>query len=89
MPLCGFLISSGFMGGWPSVFYIMGISGIVWFVFWTIFVFDTPAVHPRIEAKELSYIQHSIGSQGSKVRVESLFMEVQMRLQIAAVSISQ
>lgn len=67
MPLCAFLINSGFMGGWPSVFYVMGAGGIVWFVFWTIFVFNSPAVHPRIEARELSYIQHSIGFQTSKV----------------------
>ena len=66
MPLCGVLISSGIMGGWPSVFYIMGISGIVWFGIWTLFVFDTPALHPRIEAKELAYIQNSIGLQKSE-----------------------
>lgn len=53
--------------GWPSVFYVFGISGIVWFFFWCIFVFDSPNRHPRIEPKELSYIQHSIGSQSTRV----------------------
>lgn len=67
MPLSGYLISSNILGGWDSVFYVFGIAGIVWFVFWCIFVFDSPATHPRIEAKELSYIQHSIGPQATRV----------------------
>jgi ACS family sodium-dependent inorganic phosphate cotransporter-like MFS transporter 5 len=68
MPLSGYLISTDILGGWPSVFYVFGVMGIVWFVFWSIYVFDSPANHPRIEPRELSYIQHSIGSQGNKVR---------------------
>ena len=41
--------------------------GIVWFIAWSVFVYDTPAKHPRIEAKELSYIQHCIGGEASMV----------------------
>jgi len=67
LPLCGYLISSNFMGGWPSVFYVMGIAGILWFLAWSFLVYDSPKDHPRIEPKELSYIQHSIGLQVSKV----------------------
>ena len=33
---------------WESIFYVFGALGIVWFVFWVLFVFDTPETHPRI-----------------------------------------
>jgi len=89
MPLCGFLISSGFMEGWPSVFYVMGIGGIFWFVLWTIFVFNSPAVHPRIEARELSYIQHSIGAQTSKHKVPTPWRKMLTSMPVLAVLVAQ
>ena len=33
---------------WESIFYVFGGAGCCWFVLWVIFVFDTPASHPRI-----------------------------------------
>lgn len=33
---------------WQSVFYITGGMGCLWFVFWAVLVFDSPAAHPRI-----------------------------------------
>lgn len=33
---------------WESVFYFFGAGGVIWFLFWLIFVFDSPAKHPRI-----------------------------------------
>lgn len=35
------------------------------FVLWSLFVFDTPAGHPRISVDELNFIEKSIGSQSS------------------------
>ncbi|XP_013788638.2 putative inorganic phosphate cotransporter [Limulus polyphemus] len=57
MPISALLCDSEFLGGWPSVFYVFGISGCVWFVLWTVFVYNTPRDHPRISEEELSYIQ--------------------------------
>ena len=29
--------------GWEAAFYVSGGCGLVWFIFWSIFVYDTPA----------------------------------------------
>ncbi|XP_037936504.1 putative inorganic phosphate cotransporter [Teleopsis dalmanni] len=60
MPLAGWLCSLDFLGGWPSAFYIFGIMGIIWFIFWMLLVYDTPSVHPRISYREREYIERSI-----------------------------
>ncbi len=43
--------------GWPSVFYIFGAVGIVWFVFWRILVVDTPALDKRMGESERALFQ--------------------------------
>ena len=42
------------IGGWPSVFYIFGAVGIVWFIAWTALVAETPQYHllPEDESEE-------------------------------------
>ena len=32
----------------------------MWFVFWSLFAFSTPADHPRISAEEKKYIESTI-----------------------------
>ncbi|KAK3748449.1 hypothetical protein QZH41_019368, partial [Actinostola sp. cb2023] len=72
MPASGALCDSNFLGGWPSVFYIFGTLGILWFIVWTALVYDKPAEHPRISAEEKEYILKSIGhSQDSHKKVHS------------------
>lgn len=66
MPLAGVLCASDLWGGWPSVFYIFGAVGVVWFVIWMVFTYDRPANHPRISIKERQYIQSSIGVEQDK-----------------------
>ncbi|KAK9887994.1 hypothetical protein WA026_000283 [Henosepilachna vigintioctopunctata] len=63
LPLSGWLCSLDFMGGWPLCFYIFGILGLIWFLFWSYFIYDTPLTHPRIDKKEQEYILASIGPQ--------------------------
>ena len=68
LPISGLLCEYGFAGGWPSVFYVFGVCGIVWFVVWMVFVYDTPAQHPRISPAERALIERSIGHDSSEVR---------------------
>ncbi|XP_014667998.1 PREDICTED: vesicular glutamate transporter 3-like [Priapulus caudatus] len=45
--------------GWESIFFFFGIIGLIWFIFWIIFAYDTPACHPRISEREKNYIERS------------------------------
>ncbi|XP_023217902.1 sialin-like [Centruroides sculpturatus] len=60
MSLTGFLCEYGFAGGWPSAFYVYGICGCLWFMFWATLVHNSPEDHPRISKKELMYIQQNL-----------------------------
>ncbi len=51
--------------GWPSVFYVFGVVGIVWFVFWRLLVSDTPALDKRMGESERALFQQE-GEQGGK-----------------------
>lgn len=57
----GSLAYSSFLGGWPSIFYIHGGAALLWFLPWSLCVFDTPIQHPRITTEERMYIHNSLG----------------------------
>lgn len=57
LPVSGLLISVGFLGGWPSVFYVFGVLGIIWGIPWFLLTHDRPEKHPRISQVELNFIQ--------------------------------
>ncbi|XP_055953850.1 sialin-like isoform X1 [Argiope bruennichi] len=59
MPISGWLCSTALLGGWPSVFYIFGTIGCIWFVFWCFLIHETPAQHPTISHEELLYINQN------------------------------
>lgn len=44
------------LGGWPSVFYCFGALGIVWFPFFALRAYESPAVHPKITMEEVLLI---------------------------------
>ncbi|KAK7151967.1 hypothetical protein R3I94_008337 [Phoxinus phoxinus] len=58
MPLAGILVQ---YVGWPSVFYIYGVFGIIWYIFWLLLAYNSPAIHPTISEEERAYIEASIG----------------------------
>uniref|UniRef100_A0A8C9SWJ0 Solute carrier family 17 member 6b n=1 Tax=Scleropages formosus TaxID=113540 RepID=A0A8C9SWJ0_SCLFO len=58
MPLAGILVQ---YSGWSSVFYLYGCFGIVWYMFWILVSYESPAVHPNISDEERKYIEESIG----------------------------
>uniref|UniRef100_A0A8C3JDM9 Solute carrier family 17 member 8 n=1 Tax=Calidris pygmaea TaxID=425635 RepID=A0A8C3JDM9_9CHAR len=62
MPLAGVLVQ---YIGWSSVFYIYGMFGIVWYMFWLLHAYESPAAHPTITNEERIYIETSIGEGAS------------------------
>ncbi|OCT87624.1 vesicular glutamate transporter 3 [Xenopus laevis] len=58
MPLAGVLVQ---YVGWSSVFYIYGVFGMCWYVFWLLHATESPAAHPSITFEERTYIETSIG----------------------------
>ncbi|XP_064087532.1 putative inorganic phosphate cotransporter isoform X2 [Macrobrachium nipponense] len=67
MALGGLMSGSDFLGGWPSVFYVFGIVGLLWSLAWFVLIRDQPEDHPWISSKELSYIRsHSPTVKSSK-----------------------
>ncbi|KAM6215992.1 vesicular glutamate transporter 3 isoform 2-T2 [Rhynchocyon petersi] len=62
MPLAGVLVQ---YIGWSSVFYIYGMFGIIWYMFWLLQAYECPAAHPTISNEERTYIETSIGEGGA------------------------
>jgi len=60
--LAGILCDYGFAGGWPSVFYVFGMVGCVWFVCWCFLCYNSPYTHPRISTAEREYWDRTIGT---------------------------
>ncbi|XP_004373805.1 vesicular glutamate transporter 3 isoform X3 [Trichechus manatus latirostris] len=58
MPLAGVLVQ---YIGWSSVFYIYGMFGIIWYMFWLLQAYECPAAHPTISNEERTYIETTIG----------------------------
>lgn len=60
--LSGSLVSSSIIlngydyGQWPSVFYVFGFMGVLWFPFWAYYAHESPAKHPTITAEEVALI---------------------------------
>ena len=52
--------------GWDAVFYISAISGMIWFIFWTLLVYDSPEVHPTITEGERDLILVSLGKKSTQ-----------------------
>jgi MFS family permease len=63
IPISYALIGSNILGGWPSVFYIFGAIGCVWWLLWTWLAYDSPEVHSYISEEEKFYITTTIKSQ--------------------------
>lgn len=65
----GQLSSSYFLGGWPSVFYVFGALGCIWYIFWFILIYETPDYHPTISKEELSKFDDNSYSSNLKHEV--------------------
>ncbi|RWS14453.1 putative inorganic phosphate cotransporter-like protein, partial [Dinothrombium tinctorium] len=60
LPLVSFLCESNFLGGWPSAFYIFGLSGCLLSLIWFLYITDKPDDHPQISEAELQFIQKGV-----------------------------
>lgn len=47
---------------WEYIYYFSGVVGMLWFLCWNYYVYDTPAQHPRISATERNFIHEKLGS---------------------------
>lgn len=65
-PVASLLCKYGFAGGWPSIFYILGIISSVWVVLWMLLTSDSPEQHKRISHVEKLYIRQSLQSTAHK-----------------------
>ncbi|XP_034239075.1 vesicular glutamate transporter 1 [Thrips palmi] len=59
LPLCGVIAARL---GWPAIFYIFGVLGLVWYAFWLYIVKENPADDPHISRGELRYLQKTLAS---------------------------
>lgn len=66
MPVSGWLCDTDFLGGWPSVFYVFGGTGIIWGVGWYFLAYSQPELHPRISQEEKAYIANHCASSSGK-----------------------
>lgn len=55
--------------GWPWVFYLFGLLGLLWWVGWHFLVTDKPEDHPRMSPTELQTI---LSGQSSTPQAESI-----------------
>ena len=62
--------------GWEWAFYIFGIVGLVWFIFWNRNVSSYPAEHKKISSKELQYISENAPSSepAKKIPLKDLLL---------------
>ncbi|KAL7642842.1 UNVERIFIED_CONTAM: hypothetical protein RMT77_006130 [Armadillidium vulgare] len=42
--------------GYEMAFYVCALLGLIWLLFWVLFMYDYPETHPRISEKERNYI---------------------------------
>nr|CAD7258594.1 unnamed protein product [Timema shepardi] len=68
-PLSGFLCSKDGAGEWALVFYVFGAVGVLWYLLWYCFVYDSPKEHPRITKEEQRYIETSLGNMEQKEKL--------------------
>ncbi|XP_076634993.1 major facilitator superfamily transporter 10 [Colletes latitarsis] len=89
LPVSGWLCSFELWDGWPLAFYLFGSLGIVWYAFWLIFVFDTPAQHPKIDPLERAYIEATVEKKDEDYDIEVPWLSVFTSLPMWAITITQ
>ncbi|XP_070533110.1 sialin-like [Ptychodera flava] len=86
LPISGLLCDSKW--GWPSVFYVFGISGCLWFIIWMILVYETPSSHPRISQEEREYIEKSLGEEINSKSLYVPWLSIASSIRVWAIVLS-
>ncbi|CAG9768368.1 unnamed protein product [Ceutorhynchus assimilis] len=85
MPACAYLAEAF---GWPSIFYVFGIIGLIWYVLWTMIVADSPESDKKISKNELDYILSSLESSKSDGTLSIPWKKILMSAPVWAIVIS-
>jgi ACS family hexuronate transporter-like MFS transporter len=57
--------------GWRWAFYITGVIGLIWLVFWFLF-YETPRKHKKLTALELNYINSDAAAESTPANEEKV-----------------
>lgn len=68
--VAGYLAASPW--GWPSIFYVTGLCGILWAVVWFFLGADSPDTHSSISTEERTYIKTSLTANSDDSSVSFL-----------------
>lgn len=69
-PVSALLCKYGFLGGWPSVFYVFGLISAVWVILVILFVAEKPSESRYITEEEKNYIISSRANSGATGKVD-------------------
>lgn len=47
--------------------FLIGLFGIIWYIFWLWLSFEKPSTHPTITDEELIYIENSLGQMAKSL----------------------
>lgn len=70
-PIFGSVIA---LSSWEWVFHLCSIFGIIWYIGWLYYVFDSPEKHPRIDPDEKKYILQSLAGSFQNRKKVRYFM---------------
>lgn len=76
MPMSGLLAEYGFDGGWPSIFYIFGLVGVVWSLAFVFLIYEDPEHDPKISEKERKYITNALWGSSKTEQVSLLLHRI-------------
>lgn len=64
-------VPGGAFGGWPWVFYIFGLVGILWYPLWQTLFYNTPQEHPHVAIDELNLLLKGKPVQNLSRRIDN------------------
>uniref|UniRef100_A0A6B2EEN1 Putative inorganic phosphate cotransporter n=1 Tax=Phlebotomus kandelakii TaxID=1109342 RepID=A0A6B2EEN1_9DIPT len=70
LAMSGQLASSSL--GWPSIFYVSGVIGVIWTALFFAFGSNSPEVDKRITDEERTFIQESLGQETNTEEIKKL-----------------
>ncbi|XP_077263870.1 major facilitator superfamily transporter 10 [Temnothorax americanus] len=89
LPVSGWLCSLELWNGWPLAFYLFGSLGLVWYIFWLIYIYDTPSLHVSIDPAEKAYIEASVEKKNEDDDPGVPWLSVFTSLPMWAITITQ